>query len=98
MDKLEQAKTEIERLIKKWHYGRSAEAKYRCEAYKELLEYIASIQGEPLIVYVVTRSEEHSDYVEKVFLEESKAEEYCKQFENDEDEYGRDITKIKVAL
>lgn len=47
-------------------------------------------------LYVVTRCEEHSDYVEKVFFSEKKAEEYCKQFEGNEDAYGRDITEIEV--
>lgn len=53
---------------------------------------------EPTIVYVITRCEEHSDYVEQVFLDRIKAEDYCKQFEGDENEYGRDITKIQVTL
>ena len=47
-------------------------------------------------LYVVTRCEEHSDYVEKAFFSRKKAEEYCKQFEGNEDAYGRDITEIKV--
>ena len=47
-------------------------------------------------LYVVTRCEEHSDYVEKGFFSEKKAEEYCKQFEGNEDAYGRDITEIEV--
>jgi len=47
-------------------------------------------------LYVVTRCEEHSDYVEEAFFSEKKAEEYCKQFEGNEDAYGRDITEIEV--
>lgn len=47
-------------------------------------------------LYIVTRCEEHSDYVEKAFFSEKKAEEYCKQFEGNEDAYGRDITEIEV--
>lgn len=47
-------------------------------------------------LYVVTRCKEHSDYVEKAFFSKKKAEEYCKQFESNEDAYGRDITEIKV--
>ena len=38
------------------------------------------------IVYVVTRSEEHSDYVEAVFFDKENAEKYCKQFNDNEDE------------
>lgn len=47
-------------------------------------------------VYVVTRSEEHSDYVEAVFLNEDKAEEYCKVYNEDANSYHRNITKIKI--
>jgi hypothetical protein len=50
------------------------------------------------IVYVVTRCEEHSDYVEKVFFNEDKAQEYCDQFKGNENEYARYITKVKVTL
>ena len=47
-------------------------------------------------IYVVTRSEEHADYVEAAFLSESKAEKYCKPFNEDENCYARNITKIKI--
>ena len=50
------------------------------------------------IAYVVTRSEEHCDYVEKVFFDKEKAEEYCKHFNEDENSYYRDITEIEVIL
>lgn len=72
--------------------------------------YIDSLQEEPVsedleeveksapIVYVVTRCEEHSDYVEKVFFDGIKAEDYCKLFEGNENQYGRDITKVEVTL
>lgn len=50
------------------------------------------------VAYVVTRSEEHCDYVEKVFFDKEKAEEYCKPFNEDENSYHRDITKIEVTL
>ena len=49
-------------------------------------------------LYVVTRCEEHSDYVEEVFIDKNKAEEYCKQFNDDDDEYHRHITEINVTL
>jgi hypothetical protein len=48
------------------------------------------------IVYVVTRSEEHSDYVEAVFCKRENAEKYCKQFNDNEDEYSRDITETII--
>lgn len=41
-------RVKLENLIKEWHLGSSAEAKYRLEAYKELLEYIDSLQEEPM--------------------------------------------------
>ena len=50
---------------------------------------------EPVIVYVVTRGEEHSDYVEKVFTDEARAQEYCDKF--DEDDYPRLVTKMEVT-
>lgn len=52
----------------------------------------------PRKLYVVTRCEEHSDYVEKVFVDGNKAINYCKQFEGNEDAYGRDITEIDITL
>ena len=51
-------KSKLENLIKEWHLGRSAEAKYRCEAYKELLEYINSLQEEHM-------NEDLEDYAKK---------------------------------
>ena len=64
----------------------------------KILDFIDSLQEESPTVYVITRCEEHSDYVEKVFLDYNKAVDYCGQFEGKEDEYGRDITKIEVTL
>ena len=48
--------------------------------------------------YVVTRCEAHSDYVEEVFFDKDKAQEYCDQFKGNENEYARHITKVKVTL
>lgn len=49
-------------------------------------------------VYVVTRSEEHDDYVEEVFFDKDKAQEYCDQFKENENAYARHITKVEVTL
>lgn len=49
------------------------------------------------IYYVVLRSEEHADYVERLYKDRSKAEEYCRQFEGNEDEYCRDIVEIELS-
>lgn len=48
--------------------------------------------------YVVTRSDLHYDEVEKVFFDKSKAEEYCKFYNEDENSYHRNITEIEVSL
>ena len=48
--------------------------------------------------YVITRCEEHSDYVEKVFFDEDKAQEYCDQFNGNENEYARHITRVEITL
>lgn len=45
---MERIKSEIKNLIDEWRWYCSAEAKYRCEVYKELLEYINSLQEEPV--------------------------------------------------
>ena len=63
--------------------------------YEDLLDFINSIE-EKQCVYVVTRCEEHSDYVEKAFMDKENAETYCKQFNENEDCYCRDITKVKI--
>lgn len=141
---------EIKRRKKKWSCGSSIEAKYKVGAYKELIEWLDTLEvkevdlgkayddflesrkkkgymlfevakyffelglsvnspvtaaesierhlQESTIVYVVTRSEEHADYVEEVFFDENKAKEYCDQFNGDENEYVRHITKVKVTL
>lgn len=48
------------------------------------------------IIFVVTRCERHSDYVEQVFLTKKNAEEYCNKYNNDKNEYTRCITRVKV--
>lgn len=47
-------------------------------------------------IFVVTRSEEHADYVEKAYTKKSSAEAYCEPFNNNEDAYHRDITEIEL--
>lgn len=49
------------------------------------------------IYYVVLRSEEHADYVERLYKDRRKAEAYCRQFEGNEDEYWRDIVEIELS-
>lgn len=50
------------------------------------------------VVYVVTRSDMHYDEVEKVFFDIKKAEQYCAGYNNNENEYRRNITEIDVTL
>lgn len=45
---MERIKSRIEKLLDVWKWHSSTEAKYRCEVYKELLEYINSLQEEPV--------------------------------------------------
>lgn len=52
----------------------------------------------PLKVYVVVRCEEHDDYVEKVFVDKTKANEYCNKFEGNPNEYGRYYEEMEVTL
>lgn len=71
----------------------------KSEAYKEMISFLDTLEVKEFQkkkLYVVTRCEEHSDYVEKAFFSEKEAEEYCKQFEGNEDAYGRDFTEIEV--
>ena len=46
-------------------------------------------------IYVVTRCEEHDDYVEAAFKSRDKAESYCGQFVY-HDDYSRHITSINL--
>lgn len=48
MTQIEKIKAEIERLYKLYRLSTSTEAKYRYEAYKELLDFIDSLQAEPV--------------------------------------------------
>lgn len=77
-----------------------ADATYEREILLNVKKVINSLEVKELapIVYVVTRCEEHSDYVEEVFFDEDKAQEYCEQFKGNENEYARHITKVKVTL
>lgn len=52
----------------------------------------------PRKLYVVVRCEEHDDYVEKVFVDKTKANEYCNKFEGNPNEYGRYYEEMEVTL
>ena len=82
---------ELDRPYKKWEMGNYI--------YEKLISFLNTLEVKEIQkknLYVVTRCEEHSDYVEKAFFSKEKAENYCKQFEGNEDAYGRDITEIEV--
>lgn len=52
----------------------------------------------PRKVYVVVRCEAHDDYVEKVFVDKTKANEYCNKFEGNPNECGRYYEEMEVTL
>jgi len=71
---------------------------------EELAAYSAAMQmaewkdKQHSVAYVVTSCEEHDDYVEEVFFDIEKAEQYCAKYNNNEDSYRRHITKVNVML
>lgn len=52
----------------------------------------------PRLLYIVMRCEEHSDYVEKVFVDKDKAISYCNQYNSNPREYSRTIEEMEVTL
>ena len=52
----------------------------------------------PRLLYIVMRCEEHSDYVEKVFVDKDKAIAYCDQYNSNPREYSRTIEEMEVTL
>ncbi len=52
----------------------------------------------PRLLYIVMRCEEHSDYVEKVFVDKDKAIAYCEKHNSNPREYSRTIEEMEVTL
>ena len=52
----------------------------------------------PPRLYIVMRCEEHSDYVEKVFVDKDKAVAYCEKYNSNPREYSRSIEEMEVTL
>ena len=52
----------------------------------------------PRRLYIVMRCEEHSDYVEKVFVDKDKAVAYCEKYNYNPREYSRSIEEMEVTL
>ncbi len=52
----------------------------------------------PRLLYIVMRCEEHSDYVEKVFVDKGKAIAYCEKYNSNSREYSRTIEEMEVTL
>lgn len=98
--------TEIDKLVDKGKYNEMYDCAYRdgvnavLHILKKRLDTLELKEAEELAstAYVVTRCEEHSDYVDGVFFDENKAQAYCDQFNGNENEYARHITKVKVTL
>ena len=84
---------EIERRMQEHHSGYLV-------CLKDILSFLDTLEVKEVgaTIYVVSRSEEHADYVEEAFFDENKAQEYCDQFKGDENAYVRYITEIKPTL
>ena len=52
----------------------------------------------PPRLYIVMRCEEHSEYVEKVFVDKDKAVAYCDKYNSNPREYSRTIEEMEVTL
>ena len=52
----------------------------------------------PQYVYVIMHCGEHVDYVEKVFLDEDKANSYCEKYDELDNQYRRYVYKIEITL
>lgn len=52
----------------------------------------------PPRLYIVMRCEEHSDYVEKVFVDKDNAIAYCEKYNSNPREYSRTIEEMEVTL
>ena len=101
MSKEEEKLNKNEQLALKIAEELSEGCEFECDSldiYKGAMKMADWKDKEYKTAYVVTRSEEHCDYVEKVFFDKRKAEEYCKPFNEDKNSYHRDITKIEVSL
>ena len=89
-------KDEYEETLKDFAQAFCSGGDAAIETAKEFIN--SNRKKDPLTAYVVTRCEEHSDYVEEVFFDENKAQEYCDQFKGNENEYARHMTTVKVTL
>ena len=74
-----------------------------CSSIEELKYSVAREVAEKLwrnsqIFYIVTRSEEHDDYVEKLLNDEQNAIDYCNKFKDSPDEYARHYYSIELSL
>lgn len=56
------------------------------------------VDNNPRLLYIVMRCEEHSDYVEKVFVDKGKAIAYCDKYNSNPREYSRTIEEMEVTL
>ena len=65
MNNVERIKAEIERQIKDYRLSRSAEGKYRYEAYRELLTFIDSLKTEPVSENLKDMAERYATNIEK---------------------------------
>lgn len=89
--------TDIEKANELLQSSEFPYTKAQCDAVFALMMQMAKWKDEQYkTAYVVTRCEEHSDYVEKVFFDSKAADNYCSQYNNNPECYSRDVTEINV--
>ena len=82
------------------------EIEERAKLIDDIAHKYAMKNGKPAIwadsnpprLYIVMRCEEHSDYVDKVFVDKDKAIAYCNQYNSNPREYSRTIEEMEVTL
>lgn len=74
------------------------ESKYMLAKIKACMVGARWADNNPRRLYIVMRCEEHSDYVEKVFVDKDKANAYCENYNSNQREYSRTIEEMEVTL
>lgn len=80
-------------------YGNNGnESQYMLGKIQAFVTGVKWADNNPKPVHIVMRCEGHSDYPEKVFVDKAKADAYCRQFDDNPNEYGRTIETLEVTL
>lgn len=67
MDKLAKVRAEVERLDNEWYLCNSSEAKYKRETYKEILDFINSLQQEPVNEELEKAAKDYSNNLDNIY-------------------------------